>query len=71
MVPSKCIKELYVSPFNSLEGEYSISTIDHLATISGEPPLNSRISLMTPEGKIKMVASIRSKGPGIKLSALC
>ena len=70
IVASKCIKELYVSPFNSLEGEYSISTIDPLATISGETPLNSRISLMTPKGKTKLVASIRSKGPGIKLSAL-
>ena len=58
-------KEFYVSPFNVQTGTYSIMTHDPLIHSGTQGPINTTLTLTSPEGRTLMVARVFSAAPAI------
>lgn len=64
-------KDFHVSPFNSREGSYSISTSDPLyPALSGPGDLNTTITLSSSKLHPKLVARVFSASPAVDVSAM-
>jgi hypothetical protein len=64
-------KDFYVSVFNSRAGSYSLAAYDpFFPHMSGAGPINTTVTLSSPEGRAKLIARIYSAGDALDPAAM-